>query len=386
MWFTTIWLLFACDDTIFGPGEEGTVEGEGFCAVQQLVARDCASCHSGSAPSGGLDLSGDIHEAMVDVESPTYGQVLVVPGDHANSLFWLKMDDGSMPPGSPVDSEILELVATWIDDGADDVCETEVTTTRYHPDDWALPEVHGLGAKLQTETDCRSCHGDELQGARGPSCVSCHGEGWDTNCAFCHGTPEPYMAAPPEDIDDNDDPATISFTAHRAHAEPTDLHTKFLCDQCHPEPEDVLTPGHLFDDDTPGVAEIDFTHGLSPEASYDNGSCSNVYCHGDGQGPNGEMTDGDPSPGCGDCHPSQDASDADRWSDMSDEHDKHLESGFTCAACHPSAEASGDALVRPRVHVDGEVYVDPSAEGITWSGGTCTGVCHSEKHTSRAWD
>jgi len=387
MWLFLL-ALFGCDDTIFGPGEEADIEGEGFCVVEQLVANDCESCHSGSAPSGGLDLSGDFHARIVGQSSSNSGAVVVEPGNHGGSLLWQRMDDGTMPPGGSVDAEVLAAVAQWIDDGADDVCasttsDTGPTTSRYHPEGWSDPTVHGMEAKFQ-EQDCRTCHGADLEGGIGPSCTSCHGEGWKTNCAFCHGTPEPYMAAPPEDIDDNDDPATISFTAHRAHAEETALHKKFSCHECHPEPTDALTPGHFFDDDTPGVAEVDLSHGLSAAGTYDNGTCSNLYCHGSGQGDDGTMVDGAPSPGCGDCHPSQDPADEDRWEEMSGHHDDHLKEGITCSECHPSADPSGQAIAAKRYHVDGEVQVEP-AGSVVYLGGQCGGTCHNETHMGRRW-
>ncbi len=80
-----------------------------------------------------------------------------------------------------------------------------------HPAGWALPEQHGLSVlstgQLNTGACAKSCHGENLQGASGPSCTKCHenyphAEGWKTkekhghffkqrgtaNCATkCHG-------------------------------------------------------------------------------------------------------------------------------------------------------------------------------------------------------
>lgn len=36
---------------------------------------------------------------------------------------------------------------------------------------------HKAGYEKPME-DCNGCHGDELRGAKGPSCYTCHGEEW----------------------------------------------------------------------------------------------------------------------------------------------------------------------------------------------------------------
>jgi len=42
----------------------------------------------------------------------------VVAGDHANSLLWQRVENGSMPPSGNLSSDQINLVAQWIDEGA----------------------------------------------------------------------------------------------------------------------------------------------------------------------------------------------------------------------------------------------------------------------------
>jgi hypothetical protein len=45
---------------------------------------------------------------------------VIIPGDHANSLLWQKVNSGTMPPGNNPDlsSDEINLIAQWIDEGA----------------------------------------------------------------------------------------------------------------------------------------------------------------------------------------------------------------------------------------------------------------------------
>ncbi len=43
----------------------------------------------------------------------------IIPFDHENSLLWIKVDSGNMPPnGNDLTAEEVELIAEWIDEGA----------------------------------------------------------------------------------------------------------------------------------------------------------------------------------------------------------------------------------------------------------------------------
>jgi len=95
--------------------------------VQDIYDNNCtAGCHSGGAPSAGLDLDvGASYTASVDVVSTQDASFdLVEPGDSANSYLWQKVDGSAsagqqMPSGGPfLDQADIDLIATWIDEGA----------------------------------------------------------------------------------------------------------------------------------------------------------------------------------------------------------------------------------------------------------------------------
>lgn len=251
----------------------------------------------------------------------------------------------------------------------------------YHPAGFMNPAVHGLEAKLHVQT-CTDCHGADLTGSGAAlSCDTCHAEGWRTDCTFCHGGAENSTGAPPEDIDDNDDPATVSFPPHTRHVE-TNTHTAFDCTSCHDKPTNVLTPGHLFDS-TPAVAEVALDGGLSAAGSYSAGSCSNLYCHGDGRGDNGVVQVSDAPLACDSCHPGV-TSGRSAWERMSGEHEDHLREGLRCDDCHGGTTADSTSILTPALHVNGTADFEAPA-GLSRTGGTCTGTCHGELHEGEDW-
>jgi hypothetical protein len=90
--------------------------------VQPIFNSRCVSCHPAS---GGLDLrSGFSYSNLVNVVSPAYGRVRVVPGDPDNSVLYAKIigdpDFGSrMPPtGSALTATQRQIIHTWILEGA----------------------------------------------------------------------------------------------------------------------------------------------------------------------------------------------------------------------------------------------------------------------------
>jgi len=397
--------LFACDDTQFSNGHKGgggdgggadggsTLPDQAWCAVQQIIQSDCLACHGAAYPSGGLDLETDPHAALVGAPSPTYaGQTLVVAGDTDSSFLLAKVSGtqaadqgGAMPPPSGLSADRVEAIATWIAEGASDECTDPDTGTTgsYHPDGFEDPAVHGLEAKLHEQT-CTDCHGADLSGGAGLSCDSCHPAGWRTDCTFCHGGVDNSTGAPPESI--LDETTDTAFGAHTRHVE-ENTHAAFECSQCHTTPTDVLSAGHLFDS-TPGQAELTFGAGLSPVASWTSAalSCSNLYCHGNGQGNNGSVTVADAPLSCDSCHPDQ-TSGRDAWDRMSGAHEDHLREGLTCQECHNDTTTNGTSIATPALHVNGSPDIAFSGYGVSrTSAGLCTGTCHGEGHTNESWD
>lgn len=375
-------------DSGAGGDDSGPPAGDDFCAVQSIFNDYCTVCHNPSLSYGGLDLQTDPYGAVVGVTSATYGSVLVAPGDAPGSLLYRKMtgtqtaSEGEvMPTTGQLDAAWTDVVKAWIDGGAAEGCDHPDTSSEtYHPPGFDAAAVHGLEAKLQTQA-CEDCHGADLTGGTtGVSCDSCHIEGWRTDCVYCHGGDETPDGAPPEDIDDRS--TDLSYPEHTVHVE-RNIHPAWDCTTCHDKPTDALTPGHLFiDDATPGVAEVDFSAGLSAAGSYGGaGACSNLYCHGNGRsGATGSMTSGG-SLDCGGCH-----ADRDNPRGLSGEHDEHVQEGVQCESCHGSVVEGWTTIADPDLHVNGEreVYI---TEGPTWNSGTrsCSGSCHGEYHANASW-
>ncbi|MCA9494124.1 MAG: hypothetical protein KC621_29555 [Myxococcales bacterium] len=369
-----------------------------FCAVQTVFQLGCVTgCHSAIVPEAGLDLETDPYNAIVNVPSKLFTGTLVVPGDPAASFLMHKMtgnieaDQGDvMPPQGVMTNYYLTPVRDWIAAGAQPGCDDPTTTgttpttittgETYHPVGWSNADQHGTAAMYQTGGDCRVCHGADLTGGSSSvTCDDCHAPTWRTDCIWCHGGTENTTGAPPSDIDDNDDPNTISFTAHTKHVTTT-IHAAYDCVQCHIKPADILDYGHVIRDLTPGYGEINYTGGISPIATYYQGTCSNTYCHGTGTVP-GEITDGDGPLSCYGCH--ADVTTTQAWNTMSGRHQLHLSDGITCNECHSTVVNAAQDIINPTLHVNGDADVQPT--GVTWNGNTCAGTCHGHGHNNASW-
>ena len=249
-----------------------------------------------------------------------------------------------------------------------------------HDPGYDAADQHGLDANLQT-LDCKYCHGPTLSGVGlTPGCDSCHttsgNPGWRTDCTFCHGgTNGDTAGAPPEDIDNNTNPITLAFKAHRSHGAAGD-HPPYTCDTCHVTPLNVLSVGHAFDT-TAGRGEVDFSGSDSPDTVWNGTTCANNYCHGDGRS-NGTATDSASLLTCDGCHGTTDAG---RLSVL---HPQHLLRGvgITCADCHAGMVDASNQIVTPDLHVDGFIDMDYGANLITTTPGAldCTGSCHGVQH------
>jgi hypothetical protein len=276
--------------------------------------------------------------------------------------------------------------------GGEDTQLEDTAPPRTHPEGYAEAAVHGAEARLQT-LGCTSCHGEDLLGlGRASSCDACHPEGWRSDCTFCHGGLEDSTGAPPLHISGVDDGEEARFIPHQAHAQDTSLHAAFGCEQCHALPADALSEGHLFvGDDTPARAEVDFSGGLDPSVGWDDSrTCVSSYCHGDGQGAAGRVEHQETLEGCGGCHEAPDAGPG-GWARMTGEHEAHLDRGLSCHHCHQDVVTEdGEAIAQPSLHVDGAVQVTIGDTWVSWEGGSCDGLCHTDGfwywHWSSGWE
>ena len=123
----------ACDG-LSGPTVPETPRPVSFSQdVQPIITTACAGCHSpgGLADLFGIEMflrAGEAYDAIVNKTSVVRSDLtLVVPGDSAASLFYLKVVSDTppigdrMPRSAPVlTDEELATIRDWIDEGAED--------------------------------------------------------------------------------------------------------------------------------------------------------------------------------------------------------------------------------------------------------------------------
>ena len=83
--------------------------------IQPIFTANCSGCHIASTRNG-LSLS---NYSSITLGNSDNGPVIIA-GDHANSLLWQKVNSGLMPPSGQLTTDQINLIATWIDEGARD--------------------------------------------------------------------------------------------------------------------------------------------------------------------------------------------------------------------------------------------------------------------------
>lgn len=110
-----------------GPSpEKPATPGGDFCAVQQVFATKCLTCHGPLTRQGDLDLSTDPRTALIGVPSAQWRPELrVVVGDPARSLLWKKVEGTQGTAGlrmpmalPPLNDDEQQVVKQWIASGA----------------------------------------------------------------------------------------------------------------------------------------------------------------------------------------------------------------------------------------------------------------------------
>jgi len=77
----------------------------------RILTQACIQCHSGSRPSGRVDLT-SFKAIMANSKK------LAVAGDAAHSLLYTEIKSGSMPPRGKLSQDLITLMKDWINDGA----------------------------------------------------------------------------------------------------------------------------------------------------------------------------------------------------------------------------------------------------------------------------
>ncbi len=318
--------------------------------IAAALKDNCASCHGGSTPAGGLDTA-----SYLAVLGGGATPILATAGDSGSRLLQVISKESASAAHQGISDSVREQLRTWVVD-----CNVSYLRSVYHqggilnPDD-PQAQFHGLilkstGYKLSS---CTGCHGDDLAGGKTQvSCLTCHSQGVNT-CSTCHARL----------------PA-----AHRAHTQGTTQGRSFACSECHPQPRSGLEPGHSAAlDGSARTAPVRIEFGVlanmtpakgvrSAPASFDaaNQQCTNVYCHGASlsdaasllvtpswSGSAAEAT-------CGTCHGVPPAS-----------HDPKL---TRCVICHNRTVTDAGRIVLGGLHVNGKSELGDGS-------GTCS-ACH----------
>lgn len=218
------------------------------------------------------------------------------------------------------------------------ICEVCHSATSYH----RYNTVGQTGLDHNNTTDCIACHPHSLGFKDAAACNSCHGAppggGTDTN------TPVVFAASHAKHYDAGSGGAPVNYSAVSNRS--TAVGYVFDCGICHSSNNahhlanqdgtvdvmlpagGVYTPGsYVGGDNLPPPGSVTFRNS--------NGTCSNVYCHGNypGSGKNATPIWGAASGGaCGTCHNASNTSPPN-----SGQHGKHTTTHyyeFKCTVCH----------------------------------------------------
>ena len=163
-------LLGACDDTTFEASSSGGGTSEsGYDGAVEIFTSNCLTgCHSATSMAGNLNLETDPCTAAVSVPSSFYPGNIIEPGDAAASVMWNKLSDtdsstygGVMPVSGQLDQASIDVITTWIDDGAP--CTSGGGDTgEPSGDDTGTADVEYTFSRIATEIwpQCTGCHYD----------------------------------------------------------------------------------------------------------------------------------------------------------------------------------------------------------------------------------
>ena len=229
---------------------------------------------------------------------------------------------------------------------------------KVHPEGWLNPAAresfhgHAIRSRGWDMAGCRSCHGEDYSGgSAGGTCLTCHAESPEA-CSVCHGSAA--GAAPPEDLQGNEDTSRAGVGAHQTHLNESAATLALECAECHVVPQEFTDPAHI---DGDGRAEVVWgerarTGGAEPHYDPEAHTCADTYCHSGGKyGSNPTLMWTDVGTGqgdCGTCHgmpPTAESTDG----------DTHLPGApDSCSNCHPNVVDEENAIADKARHLDGD--------------------------------
>ncbi len=202
---------------------------------------------------------------------------------------------------------------------------------------------------------CKQCHGGDYSGGTAKmSCLTCHNKpAGPENCTTCHGS---VNAAPPKDLSGNTSPSVRTVGAHQKHLL-GGIAGAVACKECHVVPSSVLSVGHI--DATPG-AEVRFDS-LSifhkSDATYNDGTCANTYCHGNFTGGNKtamSWTNTNNAAQCGTCHGDVNGVTPEAKAFPKSGHIS-IAVGKKCSDCHSDVVDQNLTIINPAKHILGRI-------------------------------
>jgi predicted CxxxxCH...CXXCH cytochrome family protein len=339
----------------------------------------CSSCHADKTGAGNLSGAhgyhvttlgrkcSDCHSTVVDSSDNITGPALHVNGQPDISASGLTYNSTQKTCTSACHSSASP---NWYD--------------KAHAAGWSSPTQHGY-TFLNDTAACKTCHGSDLKGGASLiSCDSCHtgGQGWRTNCTFCHGGTDNQSGAPPNGVHGESSVSTVPVGAHTKHVQAASTHTAYGCATCHGKTFTSFDEtGHFTAGQTDAAIQFTGVSGTSATWTHASGNCSSLYCHGNGQTAGGNVQwTSSTAMTCSSCH----AYKADPTS-LSGSHRYHVKTlGKGCESCHAAVVNSSDAVISAALHINGQA--DVSAAGLTYNATlkTCTSTCHSAG--SKGWN
>lgn len=153
------------------PNDVATASDSSFANLKTSVFESkCVECHSGSAPSGGYDLSS--YEGIM-----SGGRV--VPYQPSQSVLVQRLEDGSMPPTGRLSEQEILTIRDWIQEGALQegspvVNNPPVVSPTPAPVATATPKPTATATPAPTATPSTATFSYISKNILSSSCTSCH--------------------------------------------------------------------------------------------------------------------------------------------------------------------------------------------------------------------